>query len=774
MKFRKYFRGSKRVLAFVFVASVIWLLFDIAALRMSFNDENQDLKERELSKNQGRRRDNIEDKGFKHPLQAVNIDKRPFIKKGSRFDRNVIDVYRKGAKARPETKTLPLNHLNPVLNVGKAYKEDINQSNVHITMKSVVKETTVIILKKATKRILCSMSKQKTWPMKETHLDDEAYHRNDTVVVPHRDVGLRKNLVNNLLKLGSDKSDIIIDSTKAHSSNKTKTHFIQKQIELNLHGISKEAALLFNSTDVRMRRSGQLHKIMALDVTDRPRDPEAIGQFGHPAKVPRDKELESRSRWNEGYFNVFLSDQIPVDRAIPDTRPPLCSESLVHDDLPSTSVIFCFVDEVWSTLLRSVHSVLNRSPPHLLKEVILVDDCSTKDYLKDQLDVYMSRFPKVRIVRLKERQGLIRARIAGADVATGEVLTFLDSHVECNIGWLEPLLERVYMDHRKVVCPVIEVVNDKDMSYMLVDNFQRGIFKWPLVFGWSALPEEYIRKNQMKDSDPIRCPVMAGGLFSIDKKYFYELGTYDPGLDVWGGENMEISFKIWMCGGEIEIIPCSRVGHIFRGDNPYKFPKDRVKTVERNLARVAEVWLDEYKEIFYSHGYHHLLDKSIIDIGNLTEQIKLRENLKCKSFKWYLDNVYPDLNAPLVNADGLIFNVGTRKCLIFQNGILSFDKCDLSNKSQHFSYTWLRLLRHNTSCVAPRDMHVTMEPCDNAKPHLRWGHKSSAGLTEHLMMERRSQPMCLEADNNSDGILLKGCDPINTLQKWQFTHYYTQ
>ncbi|XP_034742425.1 polypeptide N-acetylgalactosaminyltransferase 5 [Etheostoma cragini] len=823
-KIRRYLRGRGRVLAFVFIASVIWLLLDMAALRLSINDVNSQLlkeqvvREREIFKQQSRVTQ-LGKRGFKHPVQRVDLAVTDAGKGQLSSSIQLAQVYRQGDKKQDNTlgnhqgDNLPKTD-NPKY-VFSEHKEGAAVQNVSPKQDLLTKKKAVnldFIEMKSEKSSVIDYSFKVALPVVVPNITQvqPGVQDNKRASLPTSKKGPIKNGDVALDKIESKKNEKVKDEPnserKVSKSKAEQVHPVQTEFKLPNKDVKgkevdneTEEKLVRTITKSDLKetlkppikfqagedskdntsavRNPGVHKVLSLDVTNAPRDANAMGQFGQAAVVASNEDAEMRKRWNEGHFNVYLSDQIPVDRAVPDTRPDMCAQNLIHDNLPSTSVIFCFVDEVWSTLLRSVHSVLNRSPPHLLKEIILVDDFSTKDYLKEPLDTYMSQFPKVRIVRLKERQGLIRARLAGAAVAEGEVLTFLDSHIECNVGWLEPLLERVYLDRKKVPCPVIEVISDKDMSYMLVDNFQRGIFKWPLVFGWSPLPEDYIKKNNMTISDPIRCPVMAGGLFSIDKKYFYELGAYDPGLDVWGGENMEISFKIWMCGGEIEIIPCSRVGHIFRGQNPYKFPKDKQKTVERNLARVAEVWLDEYKDLFYGHGYHHLLDKKTIDIGNLTDQIELRKRLQCKSFKWYLDNVYPDMNVHLVKAEGLVFNHAARKCLTLQKGSLSFEMCDLSKQSQHFNYTWMRHIRQQDICVTPHSEGggFALELCDNTKPEHRWFHKSSnSALAEHLIAEFVSHHMCLEADPQGDTLLLSPCETRNAFQKWQFTHYYTE
>ncbi|KAI8119011.1 Polypeptide N-acetylgalactosaminyltransferase 3 [Lucilia cuprina] len=365
------------------------------------------------------------------------------------------------------------------------------------------------------------------------------------------------------------------------------------------------------------------------------------GAEGRPVVIPSRERYRMQRFFRLNSFNILASDRIPLNRTLKDYRTKECRDiSYKIQELPTTSVIIVFHNEAWSVLLRTLTSVINRTPRRLLKEIILVDDASDRSYLKKQLESYVKVLTvPTRIFRMPTRGGLVPARLMGAKHARGDVLTFLDAHCECSRGWMEPLLQRIKESRTSVICPVIDIISDDNFSYTKTFENHWGAFNWQLSFRWFSNERKgmSLKDNPTK---PIMTPAMAGGLFAIDRNYFYEMGAYDEEMKIWGGENVEMSFRIWQCGGSVEISPCSHVGHVFRSTTPYTFPGGMSEVLGQNLARAAMVWMDEWK--YFTMLYTAGLTVSMQDKINISNRLALREQLQCKPFSWYLHNIWPD------------------------------------------------------------------------------------------------------------------------------------
>ncbi|KAK3554531.1 hypothetical protein QTP70_024441, partial [Hemibagrus guttatus] len=100
------------------------------------------------------------------------------------------------------------------------------------------------------------------------------------------------------------------------------------------------------------------------------------GEQGKPYPLAEDECDDSV--YKENGFNIYVSNNIALDRSLPDIRHPNCKQKLYLENLPNTSIIIPFHNEGWSSLLRTVHSIVNRTPDHLIAEIVLVDDYSDR------------------------------------------------------------------------------------------------------------------------------------------------------------------------------------------------------------------------------------------------------------------------------------------------------------------------------------------------------------------------------------------------------------
>jgi len=405
----------------------------------------------------------------------------------------------------------------------------------------------------------------------------------------------------------------------------------------------------------------------------------------------------------------------------------------------------------------------------------------TKKHLQDKLENLIRTLPKVRLMRNKRREGLIRSKLLALAQATSEVVTFMDAHCEVTQGWLEPLLEYIKDDPTTVAVPVTDDINSDTFEYYYgwyVPSI--GGFTWQMYFQWRFMSSE--QENSRKSpAEPIRTPTISGGLFAVNRKFFLKIGAWDSGMDVWGGENIELSFRVWMCGGKLLVFPCSHIGHVSRDINTY----DKGERFWYNIKRATSVLLDdEYRRHVHLRIPEHQVNSGH---GDIEDRVNLINNLQCKNFKWYLENVFPEKYVP-ADSDGsygAIRNNKTGQCI---DGYADTDEAILypcmktSVAPQFFERSANDELRHNygdgEDCLTymkhPNGGTTAgIKPCAEYNTKIPDNQKWIFNKEGHIISAESN--LCLAAENNGVGghkLTFSPCKNDHEELEWHFHPYF--
>ena len=226
------------------------------------------------------------------------------------------------------------------------------------------------------------------------------------------------------------------------------------------------------------------------------------------------------------------------------------------------------------------------------------------------------------------RQGLIRARLHGGNAATGTYLAFIDAHVRVAPDWLSTPL-RLLQERSQRLVNFVNVALDP-LTFEPLSGWQgmgtTATLSISLAQSWggASAANQIVHSSHSSQLHSTQAPLLPDlsspitlGMFATSKAWWNQ-GGMDPGLQVWGGENVEISLRTWLCGGDIVVAMDSFVAHTFRKKFPYKISMEKVL---RNYARVAAVWMDgKYRSSFYHENGIRLRKSGGLpfDIGNIT------------------------------------------------------------------------------------------------------------------------------------------------------------
>lgn len=282
--------------------------------------------------------------------------------------------------------------------------------------------------------------------------------------------------------------------------------------------------------------------------------------------------------------------------------------------MSTATIVMSVLNEEYTE--KTIDTIAENTPPGLVDKIIIVDDCS-------KIPVIIDR-PNVIVVRNNMREGLIRSRNTGTALAQSPIVVSMDPHIKVAPGWLPPIIERLTQRYNCVAVPLTRGLDAPNWVETTAAYAKTG-WRWNLDFNW------------ISDDGTDIMPAFAGHCFAFTKQWWEETGGFDTGMYKWGCENIEFSLRTWLAGGSVEVVRDSVAAHWFKTKFNYEFD---TPTLEQNKARIAEVWFDDYKKLFYQSIRKKPGD---IKFGDIAERVAIRNRIQKRPFQWFLDNFLPDL-----------------------------------------------------------------------------------------------------------------------------------
>ena len=185
------------------------------------------------------------------------------------------------------------------------------------------------------------------------------------------------------------------------------------------------------------------------------------------------------------------------------------------------------------------------------------------------------------------------------------------------------MIDGLTRPHVGAVTPAINALDDPDSARGYGMRFTNETFE----VDWLG-----------KEADvPYAIPLVCGCFMAIRREVFEELGGFDPGMTLWGSEDLELSVHLWLRGYECRVLPRVTVAHRF--SDSFRYPINweplynrlRMGAVHLNAKRFSRLLAESESDMYFPAVWDHLVQGDVWQRRNSIQQSRVHDD------DWYFE-----------------------------------------------------------------------------------------------------------------------------------------